>query len=169
MGTDLHPKWNINSDNLFYYCVGRLRTLGICSGNGKDMKVSLKKYLKTIIKSNDKHLREIIALNEKSNEKALLIFKETNSIHLASLNNLYTRTDIMLNDIAKKTVSTDEHAGFREIVDRRFNELEGQHREEKGAGKIMEKKETGNEKLYYFIAGAILAILTTLINHYLKI
>jgi hypothetical protein len=130
------------------------------------MKVSLKKYLKTIIKSNDRHLREIITLSERFNEKALLIFKETNDIHLGNLNNLYARTDKMLNDIAKKTVSIDEHTGFKALSDKRFNDLEGQHREEKGENKIIEKKETGNEKLYYFIAGAVLAILTTLINYY---
>jgi len=62
----------------------------------------------------------------------------------------------------------DEHSGFKQMCEKRFNDLEAIHIEEKGANKIAAKKETGNEKLIYFIAGVILSIIMTLLNFYLK-
>ena len=132
------------------------------------MKVSLKKYLKVIIDLNDKHLRELMSQSEVFHNESLKIFKETNDIHLAHLNNTYNRAEGTVNEIAKKTVSTDEHIGFKQMCEKRFNDLEAVHLKEEGANKLVEKKETGNEKLYYFIAGAIVSIILLLIGIYLK-
>jgi hypothetical protein len=120
-----------------------------------------------IIKLKEKHLREIIVLREESNEKALRVFKETNDIHLANLNNTYARAKATIEEIVLKTVSMDEHKGFLAMTERRFMEIEKKHSEDKGATRIIDKKESGREKLIYFVIGFVSSVIITIINSYL--
>jgi hypothetical protein len=134
--------------------------------------VSIKKHLNILIKKNDKAIRELFKLHEKYSNEALNIFKDTNNIHLEHLNNTYTVTKRIIDDIASRTVGIVTFEGFRDMTNKRLSDLEAIHLKQEGETKITDKHVENTGKWIYFVIAMVAAFLsslgTALFVHFIK-
>jgi hypothetical protein len=117
---------------------------------------SLKKYFDSLFKErNEKVIQRFEGMQE-----AIKIFKETNNSHLEHLNNTYAAVKA----IAEKNISTDEYNGFKDMVNKRLNDLEAIHLKEEGESKIINKNVEKTDKWVYFAIAAITAFISSLLT-----